>query len=99
MFPFSALHFSGDTPADVVASSSDSRATAERISKEDVIAFRLAAHHLTERLSEGGLVPLTLHDRELLSHRGDHGIRGFRIACARVSAGDAHHPPRAAPGS
>jgi hypothetical protein len=29
---------------------------ARRISKEDVIAFRLAAHHLTERLSEDGLL-------------------------------------------
>jgi hypothetical protein len=28
----------------------------KRISKEDVIAFRLAAHHLTERLSEDGLL-------------------------------------------
>jgi hypothetical protein len=29
---------------------------ARRISEEDVIAFRLAAHHLTERLSEDGLL-------------------------------------------
>lgn len=29
---------------------------AERISKASVIAFRLAAHRLTERLDEGGLL-------------------------------------------
>lgn len=29
---------------------------ADRVSKNDVIAFRLGAHHLTERLGEGGLL-------------------------------------------